>query len=204
MRECTKEEVKALAAKLIGLSDTGEVGDTLDLLCQVVDAGVDFELLGKDAWLTPLMFMRSKGVNQYAKIFTAINDQREANGLPKLGEKDDRSRYMARYMKFKRDRESRVVDIWNLQFSDEKKLKGPARKKFSAMHAKRWLDAKQAALDKAREIQRRPLTKEENRRIIDEYDDKIDVELDAFEAFMYDEIRKPISQRNPLGFKYQL
>lgn len=204
MRQYTKDDVKELAARLTATEDTAEVHKALDVLCPVVDAGISFSLDGEYAYLEPLLYLRALNMNSYAKVLRAIDDERTSNGLGKLGDKKGRKPYMAGYMRVKRSRENRLIDAWNMQFSEDRKLSSDTRKEFLRVHSKRWLDAKNAALAKARKDLCRTLTREEMQRILTEYDDRIDAELDEFEQFMRDEIRKPLSQRNPNGFAWHL
>jgi hypothetical protein len=204
MEKPDKQELMQLLDKLTTMGDTEQVNKLINAVQQVVDLGVDIELKGENAFLNPLVKLRRYSLPAYAKLMTAVDTDREARGLEPVTARRGKSAYLADYMTTKRARERRIVDIWNMQLSEDNKLRGEARKAFCARHAERWLSEKMFRQNQLRTSLGRELTKAEQQVIIKQVDDEIETELDQMEQFMRDEIRKPLSQRNPNGFTFKL
>ena len=204
MDKPTKDGVKTAVDHLIEMQEIKQVRKWLDVLRDTVDAGVDFELRGDAAFLQPLMDLRAHSMEKYTSVMNAMDDHRAASGLDRISTRPDKAAYVAAFVPIKRGRETRLARLWNEQFSSSQQLKGDARKAFMAMHARRWTEEKQARQEKLRTQSRRPLTMQEMRAIIAEVEDEIDLELDELEKFIQDEMRKPVSQRNPNGFKFRV
>lgn len=204
MNKPSKAELMALLHKLTTLPEADRINKLINAMQQVVDAGGEFELTGEDAYLNPLIKLRRFSLPAYAQLMTAVDADRTENGLEPLTARRGKTAYLAGYMVIKRARERRIVDIWNMQLSEDSKLQGDSRKAFCARHAERWLSEKMFRQNQLRTSLARELTKGEQQVIIKQVDEEIEAELDQMEQFMRDEVRKPLSQRNPQGFIFKL
>lgn len=204
MREPTKEGVLTAAATLVELEDTERVNRWITLLEPVVDSGVELLLEGESAFLQPMLELRRKDIDRYADVMKRIDEARVQQGNGKLAERKSKTAYLADYMREKRAREVRIVNLWNEMFGDRDRLRGKARNAFMVMHARRWNVEREARMDALRKRLGRALSIDEVRTVVETLHDDIDAELDALELFIRQEMQRPLSQRNPNGFEWRV
>jgi len=111
---------------------------------------------------------------------------------------------MRELMATKRERQRRLVELVNMLRPESEKIKGSARIEFERVHAARWLSVNDERQDEAREQLGRRLKANERRALIAKFWEDVDAELNELEEFIRDEIRKPLHQRAPQGYKFKL
>lgn len=204
MKNPTKAEVLAAATELVNTEDVTTVNRWLNLLEPVVDEGIDLTLEGAAAFLQPLLELRRKDISAYVNVMQKIDEARKDDGLSAVSERKGKTAYLAEFMRTKRQRETRIVKIWNEMLSARDQLKGDARKAFMLMHARRWHAERERRTDALRKQLGRALTLAETRAVVNKLLDDIDLELQELEEFVRQELRTPIQQRNPNGFTWKV
>lgn len=204
MRTPDKESVKAAAAALSSTEDVTKIIKWITVLEPVVDAGIEFYLLNDAEFLMPMMELRRASLDKYVVVMKGIDAARQEMGLMGLTHRSSKSDYLREFMRTKRQRENRVLKLWNEMFSERDKLRGERRTEFMLRHAKRWNAERDARVEAMRKRLGRGVTMNEQRVVLDTLFEEIDAELDALEAFVREELRKPLSKRDPNGFKWRI
>lgn len=171
---------------------------------------IPLKLIGPCAPVDPLLSYATSQ-DDMAWLVEIINKHRVRQGKPPLveaapvdptTEPANRREYLAEFMYIKRQRETRLIDLWNSMRSEHDKIKGRARVDWLRLHSNAWAAAKKDREEAAATAAGRRLRRDELRRVQDQFWDDVDAELDRLEAFTRDEIRKPLTHRNPSGFKF--
>jgi hypothetical protein len=204
MSKVTKAELAGVLEYLVSTDDNERVNEWLNLLEPVIDAGLEITIGGEAQALGPLLRLRKQSIDTYAKLINAVDTDRAAQGREPLGFRRGKAAYLADFMAEKRKREGRLLAAWNLQFAERDRLRLDARKEFVARHAAVWFAEKQKRMEALRVRLGRTLTRAEQRVVITEVDAEVDDEIDQLEGYVNSEIRKPLAQRNPNGFKFKV
>lgn len=202
---------KALLAEavnaLIDDSDASDLYKKMNLTYELICKGVPVRLVGRAAILNPLLDLLIDDLPAGERVLQLIDRKRTEGNQESLDEGEggfDRKSYMRELMATKRERQRRLVDLVNALRSENTKLKGSPRLEFERIHAARWLNVRTEREDALREKLGRRLTVEERTNIIKQLWVEVDQELDELEAFVLEEIKKPVFRRAPEGFKFKL
>lgn len=172
---------------------------------EIARAGLPIQLTGRPAVLNPLLQLFLEDYPSAERVIHLVNRKRDDAGAPALGELGfDRAEYMRQLMANKRARETRFMKLWNDMRAEHDQIRGAARMEFMRIHSSRWLGVRDERQDALRARLGRRLTQVERSSVIKQLWGDVDAELDALEAFVQSELRKPIHQRSPNGFIFHL
>jgi hypothetical protein len=172
---------------------------------EIARSGVPVRLSGRSGVLNPLLEMLLDDYQAAERVIQLVNRKRDEAGAPGLGDNGfDRGEYMRNLMATKRARLTRLADLWNQLRPDRDRIQGVARLEFMRVHGNRWLAVRDERQDALRDKLGRRLTQVERTSVIRQLWSDVDAELDALEAFVASELRKPPSQRSHNGFKFQV
>lgn len=201
------EDKAALAEAVETLITDADAEQMFKQLSGVYDLArkdVPVKLVGKAAILNPLLKLWVEDETVAENVIELINRKRKDRGLGPIGDADYMRRsYMRELMAQKRERGRRLVDLANRLLSDNDKLRGTARMEFERAHANRWYEVKKQRENAAREQLARRLSATEIADIAQNLWADVDAELDAYEAFVEAEERKPLAARSK-GFDFKL
>lgn len=172
---------------------------------ELAKKGVPVRLVGRPSILNPLLTLWLEDEAAAARVIALINRKREAHDLPPVGDQDyNRRAYMRDLMAQKRERGRRLVELFNQLRSEDEKLQGVTRMEFERYHGNRWFEVKKERELALRQRLGRRLTADEQREINSTLWAEVDQELDDLEAFVQEEVRKPIHARAAGGFRFRL
>ncbi len=198
-RKALEEAVTAL----IEDSDAPTIFAALEGVLALVRKGIPVFLTERPAVLNPLVALATDDFPAYERVLDLIERKRSERNLPPLVSEDDARRaYMRDFMAVKRDRQRRLVELWNSLRSEHDRIRGTARMEFERRHAARWIDEKNRRETARRETLGRRLTADERRELTEQLWRDVDYELDSLEEFVRDEMRKPIHARSKSGFTF--
>jgi hypothetical protein len=193
------------ANALIDDQDAKDLYKKLQAVYELANRNVPVRLTGRAAVINPLLDMMLEDFPASERVLQLIDRKRKDRGMEALDDEVfDRKAYMREFMATKRERQRRLVELTNELRSEDDKLKGSNRMEFERIHAARWLDVKTEREDAMRERLGRRLTAEERKAVIAEFWKEVDLELDELEAFVAEEVRKPLFRRAPNGFNFKL
>jgi hypothetical protein len=163
------------------------------------------------AELNPLLDLACTHPEHYNNALELIETKRETAGLPPLDPKRkeaegyDRTKYMADFMRQKRERERKAAEIENLIRPEGQQLVGRARLDFMQLQSAKWkkqLDALIAArYSEVREGGGERIPKAELTALRQSFWDQVDRELDEMYAYAKAEAQKPANKRRPFAQK---
>lgn len=190
---------------LIHDTDSAQLFRQLTGVYDLAKRDVPVRLVGRPAVLNALLDLWLKDEPAAERVVDLINKKRAELGREPVGDADyNRRGYMRELMAQKRERGRRLVELANGLRAEKDKLRGTTRMDFERMHANRWYEVKKERENDLRESVGRRLTVDEMNAVASQLWADVDSELDAFEAFVQAEIRKPIHQRAPAGFDFKL
>lgn len=190
---------------LIQASDADALYAQMSGVIDLARRGIPVRLTGRSAVLNPLVDLADSDPDAYERVLALIENKRAQAKLPQLETGDsmsNRKAYMREFMAEKRARQRRLVELWNELRSERDKLRGSRRMEFERVHAERWQNEKDARVEQLRKIKNRRLTRDELTSISTQLWNDVDSELDALETFVRAEVRKPILDRSPDGFRF--
>lgn len=196
----TRESLIEAVNALVGEAGPALFADLTALVPTARALGARFS--GERSVLNPLLSLAVSSPAQFERVIALVERKRDEAYLPPLaqGAEDrfDKADYMRDFMQHKRERERRAVDIENMIRPAHDRLKGRARLDFMQMQSAKWKDARDRALERARETLGRRLRKDEVRDTVTAFWSTIDRELDELEALARDEQSKPTHFRRKL------
>lgn len=203
MNQDEKAALAAAASALIEDSDAPSLYDAMEGVLELARKGLPVALTGRAAIMNPLIRLAQDNSVDFEKVMELIEAKRRERALPPLESDDEKRRvYMRDFMAVKRDRQRRLMELWNQLRSENDKIRGTRRLEFERVHANRWIGEKDRREKAARESLGRRLSMDERRRISEALWSDVDEELNLLEAFVRDEIRKPLHARSKEGFKF--
>lgn len=159
------------------------------------------------AWsiLNPLLYLRLEDEEEWEVAKTRIDVRREKEGRslcwpsPKPPKFEERyNEYQRVLMQEIRARGRRASSIENMQRAATDQIRGNARQEFERTMQHKWGARRDALLEQARQRSGGRLSREERRRITDEFWAGIDLELDRLEEKVRREHLKPAHQRRSI------
>lgn len=186
-------DAKALYAQMRGVLD-------------VVERNIPVRLVGRPAVLNPLLRLAVEDHAAYDRLIELIERKRVGMGLQPLTpeETNDRRAYMREFMAVRRDRLRRLVELWNELRSENDRIRGAQRMQFEQVHGARWKDEKDRREEALRARLGRRLTIEERLGVSAKLWEDVEDELAELQAFVRDEIRKPLHARSSTGFQFKV
>lgn len=205
MEDPSRIELAEAANQLIDSEDAQDLYKKLRWVYEVASKGLPVRLVGRAAVINPLLVLMLRDKDAGERVLQLVERKREESELPSLegDEGFDRKAYMRELMARKRERQRRLVHLHNQLRSELDKLKGADRIEFERVHANRWLTVRQEREDELRLNSGRRLTEEERKAIIAQLWVDVDAELDAYEKWINEELRKPVLNRTS-EFKFHL
>jgi len=172
-----KDELLATVKLLVGLSDF-DAKAYAAALSDIIGLSNRYALRFKDRYaaLNPLVELYKDDVGVYNDVLQMISKRRKDNVFSVR-----QRHYMTEFMREKRARERRAVDIENAKRPESQKLQGSARLNFMRMKSNEWNDRRTTMLNKAREQCGGRLTLERQQELAEMFWKQIDAELDAAE-----------------------
>ena len=170
---------------------------------EVARRHIPVQLVGRPAVLNPLIQLALNDEQAFERVLDLIDRKRTDAALTPLQDMElDRKAYMREFMAQRRDRLRRLVELWNDLRSENDKIRGASRLQFEQMHGARWKDEKDRREEELRKQLGRRLTADERKTVASQLWEQVEEELAALEAFVRDEVRKPLHMRSREGFQF--
>jgi hypothetical protein len=155
------------------------------LLAVLKVSHLQIKFTGEMAGLNPLLDMYRDDPSALQRVIELVDDKRTKRGwepLQKVENGFDRNQYQREFMHQKRNREKRIADIENMSRPEKDKLIGQARIEFIRRHSNTWKKRRDALLAAARKEHGGPLSQDQMKRVLEQFWETIDQELDEAEA----------------------
>ena len=196
-----KERLVEAANALIELPDAGDLYAALIQTHEHAAKGLPIRLSGHASVLNPLLEFMLEDFDASETIFDLVEKKRSEGGLQPLRPLFDRKAYMRELMAKRRKRLNHVTELTNALRSEMDKIAGASRARLESAHTQRWTNYRLGLENQKRLSLGRRLTKDERTDIIISAWKTIDAELDAFEHFVKDQLRKPVLDRSEFVFR---
>lgn len=202
-------EAKAALAEaantLVADADAKTLYTQMQGVIEVAARNIPVQLVGRPAVLNALIQLALNDEQAYERVMDLVDRKRAESGLAPLQDMElDRKAYMREFMALRRERLRRLVDLWNELRSENDKIRGASRLQFEQMHGARWKDEKDRREEALRAKLGRRLTAEERKQIAATLWDEVEEELASLQAFVREEVRKPLHQRSKTGFEFRV
>lgn len=196
----TKEALLAGINLLIRSPDAHAMFNTMQAAAALIGRYKEVRLSGESEPLNTLAILKSSHPDRYNAVIDLIERKRaEAGAEPLLTPKDnkfDRNEYMQQFMVQKRLRERRAVEIENMLREPRDRLIGRARLDYMQRKASEWKTARDDLIAEAKAGRGSRLTRDETNKILSQYWERIDAQLDALEEAARRELQQPTSRRS--------
>lgn len=164
--------------------------DALRSLLKVAALPVQFT--GDLSLLNPLVELYRDDRDAFQRVLDLVDNKRSHQGWPPLQERQtdfDRNEYQREFMHQKRARERRIAEIENMSRPERDRLIGTARLEFMRRQSNVWKKRRDALLEASRKAQGGTLSKEQTNKLLSQFWEQIDAELDEAETEARSKIR---------------
>jgi hypothetical protein len=200
-----KQALAEAANTLVADADAKTLYTQMQGVLEVASRNIPVQLVGRPAVLNPLITLALSDEQAYDRVMDLIDRKRRGAGLAPLQELElARKAYMREFMAIRRERLRRLVELWNELRSENDKIRGASRLQFEQLHGARWKDEKDRREEAMRAQLGRRLTAEERRQVSTQLWEEVEEELAALQAFVREEIRKPLHARSRNGFEFKV